>query len=79
VIRSAYKDKGDSAFKVAISDLEAGPEHQVSAFRLHLTRRHQLNDAEDSLRIYPLCGACMCRIEIIGLGVVTQDPEIIVI
>lgn len=38
-----------------------------------------LNHEEDSLRIYPLCAACMSRIEILGQGKVTQDPDVIVI
>ncbi len=38
-----------------------------------------LDVEEDSLRLYPLCAACMPGIEIIGQGSVTQDPEIIII
>lgn len=38
-----------------------------------------LDSQEDSLRIYPLCSACASRIEIIGQGVVTQDPDFFVI
>ena len=32
--------------------------------------------AEDSVRLYRLCADCVRRIEILGLGVVKQDPEI---
>lgn len=38
-----------------------------------------LDPEEDSFRAYPLCANCTQRIEVIGLGVVTQDPEFIVI
>jgi CRISPR-associated protein Cas2 len=38
-----------------------------------------LNQAEDSLRIYPLCAACLPRVEVLGWGVVSQDPEVIII
>jgi CRISPR-associated protein Cas2 len=38
-----------------------------------------LNETEDSLRLYPLCANCVTRIEVVGQGVVTQDPEVIVI
>ena len=38
-----------------------------------------LDPQEDTLRIYALCGACAARIEILGQGVITQDPDLIVI
>jgi CRISPR-associated endonuclease Cas2 len=38
-----------------------------------------LNPEEDSVRIYPLCGTCAEKIEVIGAGKVTQDPDVIVI
>lgn len=34
---------------------------------------------EDSVRIYGLCATCSEKIEIIGYGKVTQDPDVIVI
>ncbi len=34
---------------------------------------------EDSLRLYPLCAACETRVEVLGLGTVTQDPDFLVI
>ena len=44
----------------------------------HLSARvAKLTDpAEDSVRIYRLCANCEARIEIQGLGKVTEDPEI---
>jgi len=38
-----------------------------------------LHPEEDNLRIYPLCGACVSDIVVLGLGLVTQDPEVIII
>jgi len=38
-----------------------------------------LDEAEDNLRIYPICAACRTKIEIIGQGKVIQDPEFIII
>ena len=32
--------------------------------------------AEDSVRFYRLCANCVERIEILGLGKVTEDPDI---
>jgi len=34
---------------------------------------------EDSVRIYRLCANCEARVEIQGLGKVTEDPEILVL
>jgi CRISPR-associated protein Cas2 len=44
----------------------------------HLRERvAKLTDpAEDSVRFYRLCANCEARIEIQGLGKVTEDPEI---
>jgi CRISPR-associated protein Cas2 len=47
--------------------------------RLRKRIRTVLNDAEDRVRFYPLCASCMSRIEVLGQGIVTQDPDIIVI
>lgn len=47
--------------------------------RLKRRVTQHLDPAADSLRIYPLCAACVPRVEILGLGVVTQDPEVIII
>jgi CRISPR-associated protein Cas2 len=85
-----YDVKDDARrLKVAKVLKDYGTRVQLSVFEAELDERKLerlksrvrkvLDDAEDSLRLYPLCGACMCRIEIIGQGVVTQDPEVIVI
>ncbi len=38
-----------------------------------------LNTEEDSLRLYPLCSACLAKVEIMGHGMITQDPDMIII
>ena len=38
-----------------------------------------LDQAQDSVRLYPLCGACVPGIEVLGPGLVTQDPDFIII
>ena len=38
-----------------------------------------LDQAQDSVRLYPLCGACVPSIEVLGPGLVTQDPDFIII
>lgn len=63
-----------------------GERVQYSVFECRLTddqldhlrsRMAKLVDpAEDSVRLYRLCADCVRRIEIQGLGVVKQDPEV---
>jgi CRISPR-associated protein Cas2 len=38
-----------------------------------------LDQAQDSVRLYPLCGACVRGIEVLGPGLVTQEPDFIII
>jgi CRISPR-associated protein Cas2 len=47
----------------------------------HLSARiAKLTDpAEDSVRTYLLCADCAARVEIQGLGKVTEDPEILLL
>lgn len=75
--------------KIAKILLDYGPRVQYSVFEVQadakaLDRlRHRITaevaPAEDSVRIYPICAACEGRIEIIGQGIVPQDPEFIII
>ena len=85
-----YDVKDDARrLKVAKVLKDFGTRVQLSVFEAELDERKLerlkgrvrkvLNDAEDTLRLYPLCASCMSRIEIIGQGIVTQDPEVIVI
>jgi CRISPR-associated protein Cas2 len=38
-----------------------------------------INVAEDSVRVYPICGNCKETIRILGQGRVTEDPEVYII
>ena len=74
-IAKVLKDYGTRVqLSVFEADLDTG-----KLERLKNRVRKVLNDSEDTLRLYPLCATCMSRIEIIGQGVVTQDPDVIVI
>lgn len=74
-VMKVLKDYGE---RIQFSVFEAilSPEELV---RLKERVNAVLEPAEDTLRLYPLCAACTARIEIIGEGKVTQDPEFIVI
>jgi CRISPR-associated protein Cas2 len=75
--------------KIAKILLDYGPRVQYSVFeaeldaetlaRLRQRIEKTVAPAEDSVRIYPHCAACKARIEIIGQGTVSQDPEFIII
>jgi CRISPR-associated protein Cas2 len=75
--------------KIAKILLDYGPRVQYSVFeaqldataldRLRSRIKAVVDIAEDSVRIYPHCVACEARIEIIGQGTVSQDPEYIII
>jgi CRISPR-associated protein Cas2 len=34
---------------------------------------------EDSVRIYRLCGGCAPKVEIVGLGVISEDPDVYIV
>ena len=66
-----------------------GERVQLSVFEARLEARDlerlkqrvlkHLDQENDSLRLYPLCGACVPGIEILGQGLVTQDDDFIII
>jgi CRISPR-associated protein Cas2 len=47
--------------------------------RLRAGLESLVDPEEDSVRMYPLCGVCVGRVEIMGPGEITQDPEMIII
>lgn len=74
-VAKALKDFGERVQRsVFEANLEAG---QVERLKKRLAPL--INPEEDSLRIYPLCAACVPRVEVLGWGVVTQDPDIIIV
>ena len=68
----------DFGERVQLSVFEANLDPEELARLKRRVARH-LNLEEDSLRLYPLCAACVPRIEILGQGMVTQDPEVIIL
>jgi CRISPR-associated protein Cas2 len=50
---------------------------QLAALRARVLA--ETDAAEDSVRIYRLCGECAARLEIHGLGRKTEDPEVYVL
>ncbi len=76
-------------FKIAKLLKDFGDRVQYSVFEANLEREELdrlkrmamsiLDPEEDLLRIYPLCAGCAGRIDILGHGKVTQDPEFIII
>jgi len=74
-VAKILKDFGD---RVQLSVFEA----RLEAGDLECLKRRlagQVNPEEDSLRFYPLCAACVPRVEVLGQGLVTQDPDFIII
>lgn len=84
-------DISDDARRLKVAKIlqDFGPRVQKSVFeallepddleRLKKRLAPHLNLEEDSLRLYPLCAACAPRVEVIGWGVVTQEPDFIII
>ena len=74
-VAKVLKDFGQrvqlSVFEVFLSPAELG--------RLKKRLTSILEQAQDSVRLYPLCGACVLGIEVMGQGLVTQDPDFIII
>ena len=66
-----------------------GTRVQYSVFEAHLNRtQHQtlkravagiIKPDADSVRYYALCSSCTGRIEVLGVGEVTADPQTIVV
>jgi CRISPR/Cas system-associated endoribonuclease Cas2 len=34
---------------------------------------------EDTVRIYRLCGVCEPKVEVVGVGVRTEDPDVYIV
>jgi CRISPR-associated protein Cas2 len=74
-LANALKDFGE---RVQFSVFECNVDAQELE---HLRRRllKLMDLEEDSLRIYGVCAECKGRIEIHGLGRVTEDPEVYIL
>jgi CRISPR-associated protein Cas2 len=74
-VAQVLKDFGS---RVQLSVFEASLEPSELA-RLKKRLTPVLDPAQDSVRLYPLCGACVPGIEVLGQGLVTQEPDFIII
>ncbi len=74
-VAKILKDYGQ---RVQLSVFKADLDAKALA-RLQQRLSRCLDAAEDSVRFYPLCAACLPKVMILGQGVVTQDPEVIII
>jgi len=41
--------------------------------------KKMMNEAEDSLRVYLLCGACKSKVRCLGQGKVTESPQTMIV
>jgi CRISPR-associated protein Cas2 len=72
--------------RVARTMEDFGTRVQDSVFECNLTEAQlrvmmnrldrEVNDVEDLLRVYRLCGACERLVMLIGEGTITRDPEV---
>jgi CRISPR-associated protein Cas2 len=71
----ALKDFGErvqySVFEMLLTEEQAG--------RLKVRIEGLVDTAEDSVRIYRFCADCGAKLEIVGLGVVTEDPKVYIV
>ncbi len=75
--------------KVARSLEALGERVQYSVFEAWLTGpeleqlqkrlKRILNEQEDSVRIYVLCASCQRKVQTLGLGQVTDPPEVMIV
>ncbi|MBM4272890.1 MAG: CRISPR-associated endonuclease Cas2 [Deltaproteobacteria bacterium] len=68
----------DFGQRVQLSVFEARLESSELA-RLKKRLSPILDQDQDSVRLYPLCAACLTGVEILGQGLVTQEPDFIII
>lgn len=74
-LANALKDFGQ---RVQYSVFEC----RLDAEELDLLRRRLLrlvDNSEDSLRFYVLCGACVERVEVHGEGEVVENPDVYIV
>ncbi|MEW6296026.1 MAG: CRISPR-associated endonuclease Cas2 [Candidatus Diapherotrites archaeon] len=74
-VAKVLKDFGE---RVQLSVFEARLEAS-ELVRLKKRLDPVLDQAQDSVRFYPLCAACVPGIEVLGQGLVTQEADFIII
>ncbi len=74
-LANALKDFGErvqySVFEFLLDEAQIN--------RLHGRIESLVDTAEDSVRIYRFCSDCGAKLEIVGLGVVTEDPKMYIV
>ena len=75
--------------KIANLLKDYGERVQYSVFEANLTKNmldrmrqevlEYISHEEDSLRIYTLCEGCQKKVEVYGIGKVTEDEDVIVV
>lgn len=71
----ALKAFGD---RVQFSVFEMNVNHEEFQKMVRKLRPH-INEKQDSARIYRICENCKRAVDIIGLGTVSEDPDLIVV
>jgi CRISPR-associated protein Cas2 len=74
-VANILKDFGE---RVQLSVFEANIE-QDQVERLKKRVNEALDHKEDTVRLYPLCTACVGKVEILGQGVLSQDPDFVIV
>jgi CRISPR-associated protein Cas2 len=74
-VANVLKDFGE---RVQLSVFEANID-EAQLKRLKKRVSEILDQEEDTVRIYPLCAACVSKVEIIGQGVLSQDPDFVIV
>lgn len=71
----------------ALKDFGERVQYSVFEFLLNESQVGKLRErieglvdaAEDSVRIYRFCADCGAKLEIVGLGMVTEDPQVYIL
>jgi CRISPR-associated protein Cas2 len=74
-VSEILKDYGVRVQLSVFETLADGPQIEELIRRV----KKELEDAEDSVRIYPLCAGCKDNIRVLGQGNVTHLPDFIII
>lgn len=74
-VANCLEDYGDRVqLSVFETDIDAGQ------YRKMVSRLEELVDKKnDSVRIYAICSSCLEKAQIIGLGQILKDPDVIVL
>ena len=74
-VANILKDYGERV-QLSVFEVNIEPD-QLERLKERVTKILDLE--EDTLRIYPLCGTCVTKVKILGQGVLSQNPDFIII